>query len=310
MPVVLTFRRPLAPLYPWSHDCFPESGQGVCFSRLTSPRSTSTMSEYSFDGRRSHRATPAPRSTYGGAHTGDPPRGLPAYGNWTDPAQSRHQAFALNRDDSVPPERVFLPPAQRGDHSFQTPARDHTQDRPPAQRVDHSFQTPARDHTHDYPLNVRDFRNAPSANVLPTAEHSYGAIPFPYQTDHTNAARYTPVPVAPARHYGEPAPPYQKQPDPAYAWEEFIILRRNFHKLEDKVVQLEELVLELKQFRFNVPLRCVSYCILGALVLTNAASRLAYALRPWVQATLFHDPKLPRDLTQTTKTFKLPTTTT
>ncbi|KAF7426504.1 hypothetical protein PC9H_008873 [Pleurotus ostreatus] len=104
------------------------------------------------------------------------------------------------------------------------------------------------------PLLIQDFCTPHSAKALPPA-NSYGAAPFPYQTDPSNSAHYpSGPPAAPVRRYEETTA-YHSQPDANYAWEEFIILRRSVLKLQDKVAQLEELVTELKQFQFNMPSR-------------------------------------------------------
>ncbi|KAF7419707.1 hypothetical protein PC9H_002299 [Pleurotus ostreatus] len=137
------------------------------------------MSEYSFDGRRLRRPLPASTVFHGGSTTGAVPRGLPAYGPWVEPGLPRTQAFAPPRDESLPPERVF--------HA-------------PPQRIAHPIQTPTRNHAHEhFALETQDFCTPHSAKALPPAD-SYGAAPFPYQTDPSNSAHYpSGPPAAPAR---------------------------------------------------------------------------------------------------------------
>lgn len=213
----------------------------------------STMSDYLFDGfdarsQQSHRATPspsefqggstvgalargvpartrlltsAPSEFQGGSMTGDLPRGPHVYNDWAEPAIPNPQAFPTARDKSrvgAQAERVFHPPPHRVDQPFRAPRQTHG-----------------------------DYRAA-----HPETDRSYtAAVPFLYQNEHAIVSHYPPTPPAPTRHYEEASP----VTDPAYAWQEFVIVRRIVHKLEDKVARLEELVLELKQTCFNIPSR-------------------------------------------------------
>ncbi|KAF4600291.1 hypothetical protein EYR38_004915 [Pleurotus pulmonarius] len=215
----------------------------------------STMSDYGFDARsqRSHRATPspsefqggsmvgapargvpartrlftpAPSEFQGGSTTGDLPRGLPVYNDWAEPAIPNPQAFPTARDKSrggAQAERVFHPPPHRVDQPFRAPRQTHA-----------------------------DYRAAhPESTFQPTDRSYTAAVPFPYQNEHAVVSHYPPAPPAPTRHYEEASP----VTDPAYAWQEFVVVRRIVRKLEDKVARLEELVLELKQTCFSIPSR-------------------------------------------------------
>ncbi|KAJ8690734.1 hypothetical protein PTI98_012138 [Pleurotus ostreatus] len=184
------------------------------------------MSDYLFDGfdacsQRSHRATPSPSEFQGGSTVGALARGPPVYNDWAEPAIPNPQAFPTARDKlraGAQAERVFRPPPHRVDQPFRAPRQTHG-----------------------------DYRAA-----HPETDRSYtAAVPFLYQNEHAVVSHYPPAPPAPTRHYEEASP----VTDPAYAWQEFVVVRRIVHKLEDKVARLEELVLELKQTCFNIPSR-------------------------------------------------------